>query len=115
MHIGGMPLTGCRRCATSLCERLQSLASGHPMGARTDKEAGPRLISAEADVTPAVLAAFAGTPDVRLKEIMAAAAVYLHRFILEVRPTETEFETALRWVAALGRHTTEAHNETVLA
>lgn len=74
-----------------------------------------KLISTESEVTALVLSAFAQTPDARLKEIMAAAITHLHRFIQETRPTEAEFEAALRWIAALGHHTNATHNETVLA
>lgn len=69
----------------------------------------------ETEVTPTVLAAFAQTPNARLKEIMASAITLLHHFISETRPTEAEFEAALAWIAALGHHTNEAHNEVVLA
>jgi catechol 1,2-dioxygenase len=74
-----------------------------------------KLISTESEVTAQVLSAFAHTPNARLKEIMAAAITHLHRFIQDTRPTEAEFETALRWITALGHHTHATHNETVLA
>lgn len=85
------------------------------MGRREKWSGGRELISTEAEVMPAVLAAFAQTPNGRLKEIMASAVTHLHRFISETRPTEAEFETALAWISALGHHTDEAHNEVVLA
>lgn len=76
---------------------------------------GPRLITKEADVTPTVLAAMADTADPRLREIMSALVDHLHRFILETRPTEAEFEYALRWIVEIGQRTNEFHNEVVLA
>ncbi|OHV83380.1 dioxygenase [Ensifer sp. LCM 4579] len=74
-----------------------------------------KLISTLDDVTPAVLSAMAGTQDPRLRTIMESATRHLHAFILETRPTEAEFETALQWIAALGHHTDETNNEVVLA
>ena len=74
-----------------------------------------RLISSEDDVTPTVLAAFENTADPRLMTLMKSAASHLHAFVRETRPSEAEFEEALRWIAALGHHTNEANNEVVLA
>ncbi len=75
----------------------------------------PRLISSESDVTPTVLNAMANTQNARLKHIMTSLVTHLHQFILETRPSEEEFEQGLRWIAALGHHTTESNNEVVLA
>ncbi|MBD9624087.1 catechol 1,2-dioxygenase [Ensifer sp. ENS06] len=74
-----------------------------------------KLISKEADVTPTVLAAMSRGDDPRLKQIMDTMVRHLHAFLLEARPTEAEFECALRWITAVGQATNEAHNETVLA
>lgn len=73
------------------------------------------LIGSETDVTPAVLDAMAAAPDARLRAVMESAVRHLHAFLLETRPSEEEFEAALRWIAALGHHTDEANNEVVLA
>jgi catechol 1,2-dioxygenase len=75
----------------------------------------PKLITTEADVTPTVLAAMADTENLRLKEIMTALVEHLHQFILKTRPTEEEFEYALRWIVEIGQRTNEFHNEVVLA
>jgi catechol 1,2-dioxygenase len=40
---------------------------------------------------------------------------HLHAFLREVRPSEPEFEAALRWIARCGQLTNESHNEVVLA
>ncbi|WP_274626447.1 dioxygenase [Arvimicrobium flavum] len=74
-----------------------------------------KLITKEADVTPTVLAAMADTDDPRLKEIMTSMVTHLHQFLLETRPTEAEFEYALRWIVEIGQFTNEFHNEVVLA
>lgn len=76
---------------------------------------GTKLISKEADVTPTVLAAMADTADPRLKAMMASLVTHLHQFVLETRPTEQEFEYALRWIVDIGQATNEFHNEVVLA
>lgn len=76
---------------------------------------GPKLITKEADVTPTVLAAMADTGNLRLKEIMTALVTHLHQFVLETRPTEKEFEYALRWIVEIGQLTNAFHNEVVLA
>ncbi|MGO4838726.1 dioxygenase, partial [Rhizobiaceae sp. 2RAB30] len=47
--------------------------------------------------------------------MMASLVTHLHRFVLETRPTEQEFEYALRWIVDIGRATNEFHNEVVLA
>ncbi|MEO1090782.1 MAG: dioxygenase [Pseudomonadota bacterium] len=75
----------------------------------------PPLIEDERSVTPAVLAAMAETDEPRLRAITAALVRHLHAFVLEVQPTEDEYEFGLRWIAALGHHTNETNNEVVLA
>jgi catechol 1,2-dioxygenase len=75
----------------------------------------PKLITKEADVTPTVLAAMANTDNPRLKEVMTVLVEHLHQFILKTRPTEEEFEYALRWIVEIGQLTNEFHNEVVLA
>lgn len=72
------------------------------------------LIAKEEDVTPFVLGAMDGADDARLKEIMTSAVRHLHAFIRETRPTEQEYERALAWINAIGRTTTDSHNEGVL-
>ena len=45
---------------------------------------------------------------------MSAAVRHLHAFAREVKLTEAEFHQACAYIAALGKHTTETHNEVVL-
>ncbi|MEM1377161.1 MAG: dioxygenase [Pseudomonadota bacterium] len=73
------------------------------------------LISKEADVTPFVKAAMSNTNDQRLRSIMDSMVSHLHAFLLDVRPTEEEFEAVLRWIVAVGQATNDSHNEAVLA
>ena len=74
----------------------------------------PMIITTEKDVTPAVLAELERAPDPRFKEVMSAFIRHLHDFAREVKLTEEEFQAAAAYVAALGRKTTETHNEVVL-
>jgi len=73
------------------------------------------IIRRPEDVTAAVLAALDGAPDARFREIMGAAVRHLHGFVRDARLTEREFQQACGWIAALGKATTDSHNEVVLA
>jgi catechol 1,2-dioxygenase len=65
-------------------------------------------------VTSAVLSEIERTPDPRLREILSSFVRHLHGFIREARLTEEEFQRACGYVNAIGKHTTEYHNEAVL-
>lgn len=67
------------------------------------------------DVTAAVLAEAACTPDPRAREILVAALRHLHAFVREARLTEAEFQRLARAIARAGQLTNESHNEVVLA
>src|SRR5579872_6965721 len=66
------------------------------------------------DVTKAVLAELQRASDPRFKEIMSAFVRHLHAFVREVKLTEAEFQAAIGYIVALGKHTNETHNEAVL-
>ena len=72
------------------------------------------IIESQNDVTRAVLGEMQRTPDPRTKEILEALVKHLHAFIREVRLTEKEFQEAIALVNAIGKHTTESHNEAML-
>ena len=72
------------------------------------------IIESQKDVTAAVLAELARAPDGRFKEVMGAFVRHLHDFIREVKLTEEEFQAAIGYIIALGKHTNETHNEAVL-
>ncbi len=80
-----------------------------------DKTLPDSLILTEDDVTPFVRTMLARTPDPRLREVLLSAATHLHAFIREIRPTEPEFELAIRWLRDVGQACTDSHNEMVLA
>src|SRR5262245_44326739 len=72
------------------------------------------IIERQEQVTEAVLEELERAPNARFREIMAAFIRHLHAFAREVHLTEEEFQAAAGYIAALGRHTTETHNEVVL-
>src|ERR1700678_1288658 len=72
------------------------------------------IIRTQEDVTTAVLSEIARAPDPRFRDIMSALVRHLHGFAREVKLTEAEFQTAVKYIVALGHKTTETHNEVVL-
>jgi catechol 1,2-dioxygenase len=72
------------------------------------------IIGTEKDVTKAVLSELERAPDPRFREIMSVFIRHLHDFAREVKLTEEEFQAAIGYVVALGKHTDESHNEAVL-
>ncbi len=72
------------------------------------------IIQTEQDLTAAVLAEVARTPDARLREVLSSAVTHLHAFAREVRLTEAEFRSMCMFVAQAGQATNPAHNEVVL-
>jgi catechol 1,2-dioxygenase len=69
------------------------------------------IIDREEQVTAAVLSETQRIEDPRTKEIIQALIRHLHGFAREVRLTEQEFNTSINIVTALGRLTTDSHNE----
>jgi len=72
------------------------------------------IIENQQQVTEAVLSELQRAQDPRLIEIVSAAVRHLHDFAREVKLTEDEFRQACAFIAALGKKTTETHNEVVL-
>lgn len=73
------------------------------------------IVRTERDVTAAVLAEAARTPDARLREILLAAVTHLHGFVRDAKLTEAEFHQICTVIARAGQLTTSSHNEVVLA
>ena len=65
-------------------------------------------------VTDVVLAAMAGAPDPRLREVMAAFVRHLHAFAREVQVTQDEYDLAIDFLNRIGKATHDAHNEGIL-
>jgi catechol 1,2-dioxygenase len=72
------------------------------------------IIETKEDVTRAVLEEMHRTPDARTKELLAALVRHLHAFVNETRITEKEFQQAVAYINAIGKHTTPSHNEAML-
>jgi catechol 1,2-dioxygenase len=72
------------------------------------------IIEKQEDVTAAVLGELQRAPDARFKEIMAALVRHLHGFAREVQLTEEELRTAASYVNAIGKASTDSHNEAIL-
>ncbi len=66
------------------------------------------------DLSAAVLAVMARTPDARLREIMESLVRHLHGFVREVGLTEPEFRDATALLNRMGQLSDDRHNEFVL-
>ena len=72
------------------------------------------IIKSQQDVTPAVLDAYKGIDDARMREIVASLIKHLHNFARDVHLTEEEFQAGTQIIAKLGQMTNATHNEVVL-
>lgn len=72
------------------------------------------IIDGPDSVTQAVLSEIAHAPDARTREVLSAAVRHLHAFVREVKLTEQEFQRATAYINAIGKATSEFHNEAVL-
>jgi hydroxyquinol 1,2-dioxygenase len=61
-------------------------------------------------ITQSVVAAFAGTPDPRLKEIVTSLVQHLHAFARDVRLTEAEWQQGIDFLTRVG-HITDAQRQ----
>ncbi len=72
------------------------------------------IIDHESQITDSVLAKLAATPDPRLRTLLSSLVRHVHAFVRDVRPTEEEYELALRFIAGLGKYTDTERNEAVI-
>src|SRR3954464_14988577 len=72
------------------------------------------IIETQEDVTRAVLGEMHRTPDARTKEILSLLVTHLHAFVREAKLSEKEFQEAIGYLNAIGKHTTPSHNEAML-
>jgi hydroxyquinol 1,2-dioxygenase len=72
------------------------------------------IIEKQEDVTTAVLSELQRAPDARFKQIMSALVRHLHDFAREVKLTEEELRTAAKYVNAIGKQSSDSHNEAIL-
>lgn len=75
----------------------------------------PLLPTTPESLLPLVLQAMDHTPDARVRQLMASLTTHLHRFVLDNRVTESEFEHAVAFLVGIGQATGETKNEVILA
>jgi hydroxyquinol 1,2-dioxygenase len=66
------------------------------------------------NITQAVIARFAETPDARLKEIMTSLVQHLHSFAREVKLTEQEWFQGIEFLTRVGHITDDRRQEFIL-
>jgi hydroxyquinol 1,2-dioxygenase len=66
------------------------------------------------NITQAVMARLAQTPDARLKEIMTSLVQHLHAFAREVRLTEEEWFKGIQFLTATGQKCDDKRQEFIL-
>ncbi|MDR7092574.1 intradiol ring-cleavage dioxygenase [Hydrogenophaga laconesensis] len=66
------------------------------------------------NITQAVLARMANTPDPRLKQIMTSLVQHLHAFAREVKLTEAEWKAGIDFLTATGHMCTDQRQEFIL-
>jgi protocatechuate 3,4-dioxygenase beta subunit len=74
----------------------------------------PAPASSPDDITRAVLASFAGTPDERLRDLLRSLVKHLHAFVHETRLTEEEWASGIRILTETGAITDELRQEFIL-
>ncbi|MBV2156672.1 dioxygenase [Kitasatospora sp. SUK 42] len=79
-----------------------------------DPAASADQAAREHGLVESVVASFANCADPRLREVMSSLTRHLHAFIREVRLTEEEWRTAIRFLAEAGRLAGDEHQELVL-
>jgi catechol 1,2-dioxygenase len=68
----------------------------------------------EDEITQEVVRRLEATPDPRLREVMQALVKHLHAFAREVRLTDEEWMTGIRFLTATGHMTDEVRQEFIL-
>ena len=66
------------------------------------------------NITQAVIARLAGTPEPRLRELMTSLVQHLHAFARDVKLTEGEWSQGIRFLTEVGRKTDDQRQEFVL-
>ncbi|HYF17517.1 MAG TPA: intradiol ring-cleavage dioxygenase [Ramlibacter sp.] len=66
------------------------------------------------NITQAVIARFADTPDPRLKQILTSLVQHLHAFAREVRLTEEEWFQGIQFLTRVGHMTDDKRQEFIL-
>jgi hydroxyquinol 1,2-dioxygenase len=77
-------------------------------------EISPEQEAVEAALVDRVVASFDGCRDPRLRELMVGLTRHLHALIREVRPTEEEWASAIRFLTEAGHITDDVRQEFIL-
>jgi len=72
------------------------------------------IIENQKDVATAVLSELQRAPNARFREIMSVLVRHLHEVVRETRLSEEEFHAAMAHIVAIGKHSSDSHNEAVL-
>src|ERR1700728_2619560 len=79
------------------------------------KEGGSGMTTmTPAQLTEEVQAAYAGAPDPRLRELLAALIEHLHAFAVQTRITQREWEAAIAFLTATGQKCDPERQEFIL-
>jgi hydroxyquinol 1,2-dioxygenase len=71
-------------------------------------------VDPERELTDAVVASFAGTPDERLRAVLTAVVEHLHALVREVRLTQREWEQAIDFLTRVGQRSDSRRQEFIL-
>jgi catechol 1,2-dioxygenase len=72
------------------------------------------IVTDERSVTDIVIAAMAGTPYPRLRQVAEAFVRHMHAFARDVRLTEEEFDLGIEFLNRIGQASHDLHNEAIL-
>jgi catechol 1,2-dioxygenase len=64
---------------------------------------------------PIVLKAMSRTTDPRFKQVITSLTTYLHKFVIENKITEEEWQRAVQFMVGIGQETCAEKNEVILA
>lgn len=88
--------------------------SDDPTGHPVLHEVSPGQAAVEQSLVDAVVQSFASCEDPRLHELMVSLVRHLHSFIREVRLTEEEWGSAIRFLTQAGHITDDVRQEFIL-
>jgi protocatechuate 3,4-dioxygenase beta subunit len=94
--------------------RLASVAEVPDVRLASVAEEPTAQAARERALTDAVVASFDATPDLRLKHLLQTLVRYAHAYMREVRLTQEEWNTWIRFLTDVGGITTERRQEFVL-
>lgn len=88
------------------------MTAGQPTMPSTAIDEGVRATAER--ITSEVVRSFDGTPDARLRELLAALVTHLHAFALDVALTQSEWESGIAFLTAVGQRCDDKRQELIL-